>query len=401
MKFNYQARSKTGKIQSGIVEAFSKEAVLELLRTRDLYVTILEEVSPPFYARRIKFFETISKKEIVALSRQIAIMFKSDIPLIEILGTLAKQTENPSLKEKILDMIEKVEGGTSLSKTFSFYPELFNPFYINMVKSGEVSGKLSDIFTYLADHLEKEYHFYRKIRGAMLYPAFVLFVFFVVVLLMIFWILPYITQFLTESGGELPAITKAVIGISDFFRQWGWTLILVFIFLIMFLFYYLKTKEGKNFFDKNLLKLPFIGNFLRKIYLSRFALNLSTLISGGLPITQALEITGEVVGNETYKSIIFETSEGVKKGEPISFLLQRYPQDITPFFIQMAVVGEKSGRLDSTLLNITDFYQKEIDRTVDNLGNILEPILIVFLGFIVGGLMAAVILPLYQVITAY
>lgn len=401
MKFNFQARTKTGEIQSGMVEASSKEAAINLLKAHDLYVTILEEAIPAFYAKEIKFFKRISKKDTVTLSRLMAIMFKSEIPLTVILETLAKQAANPTLKEKILDMLEKIEGGTSLSKTFSFYPELFSQFYVSMVKSGEASGKLSEIFTYLADHLEREYHFYRKIRGAMIYPAFVLFVFIGILFLMVFFVLPQLIQFLTEAGGNLPLITQVIIGLSNFIKKHVLILILFFLFLIGLFFYYIRTKEGKDFFDKNLLKLPFLGNFLRKIYLSRFALNLSTLISGGLPIAQALKMTGEVIGNETYKNVIFEISEGVKKGESISFLLQRYPQDITPLFIQMVAVGEKTGRLDSALINITDFYQKEVDRTVDNLANILEPIMIIFLGLIVGGLLIAVILPLYQVITTY
>jgi len=162
MKFNYQARTKTGEIQSGLIEAATREAAVDLLRSHHLFVTALEEVSPPFYAKRIKFLERIPKKEIVVFSRQMAIMFKSEIPLVEILNTLAKQIKNPLMREKVFEMVERVEGGTSLSKTFNLYPEIFSPFYVNMVRSGEVSGKLSEIFSYLADHLEREYDFNKK-----------------------------------------------------------------------------------------------------------------------------------------------------------------------------------------------------------------------------------------------
>lgn len=401
MKFNYQARTKTGEIQTGVVEASSKEAAANVLKSYNLYVTILEEFTPPFYAREIRIFKKISKKEIVAFSRQLAIMFNSEIPLIEMLKTLSEQTPSPNLKEKILDILNRVEGGASLSKTFSFYPEIFSQFYINMVKAGETSGRLSEVFTYLADHLEREYHFYQKIIGTLTYPAFVLFVFLGILFLMTFFVLPQLTQFLTEAKVELPLITKIMIGIANFIREWFLVLILATIILTISLFYYSKTKEGKIFFDKNLLRIPFLGDFSRKIYLTRFALNFSTLISGGLPITQALEISGEVVGNETYKKIISETSEGVKKGMQVSFLLQRYPKDITPLFIQMAIVGERTGRLNSSLLNIADFYQKEIDRTTENFATILGPILIIFLGIIVAGLMISILLPLYQAIVAY
>jgi len=396
MKFNYQARTKSGEIQTGTAEATSKETAINLLRSHGLYVTALEEEAAPFYAKRIRIFERISKKEIVALSRQLAIMFKSEVPLIEVLETLARQTKNQSLKEKLLDMVEKIEGGNPLSKTFGFYPEIFSTFYINMVKSGEASGKLSDIFIYLAEHIEREYNFNGKIISALIYPAFVLVVFLAVVGVVTFYVIPKLTPLLTESGGQLPLITQILLGTIAFLKKWGWIVILGLAFFVFFIYRYRKTKEGKFFFDKFLLKLPFISSFLKKIYLSRFATNLSTLVAGGLPITKALEITGEVVGNEIYKSIILNTSEGVKRGESLSSILQRYPEAITPLFIQLTVVGEKTGTLDTALVNVVDFYQKDVDRTLDSFINLLEPIMIVVLGLFVAGLMASLLIPLYQ-----
>jgi len=401
MKFNYQARSKTGEIQSGVVEAFSREAAVNVLRSHDLYLTLLEEVSSPFYAKKIKIFDRISRKEIVLFSRQMSIMFKSEIPLVEILSTLSKQTANLGLREKILDMLDSVEGGNPLSKTFAAYPEIFSPFFVNMVKAGEVSGKLSDVFSFLADHLEREYHFYGKIRGALLYPVFVLFVFVAVILAMVFFVMPQMNRLVAETGGELPTITKILLASSSFLKKWGWVLILVLLFLGTASFFYFKTKEGKSFLDKNMLKTPLLGNFLKKVYLSRISLNLSTLISGGLPIVQALGITGEVVGNEVYKGIVLETAEGVKRGEQISALLERHPKEITPLFIQMIVVGEKTGRLESSLINVVDFYQKETDRSMENFMRLLEPIMIIVFGLLVGGLMAAVIMPLYQIVAGF
>ena len=396
MKFNYQARTKSGEIQTGTAEATSKETAINLLRSHGLYVTALEEEAAPFYAKRIRIFERISKKEIVALSRQLAIMFKSEVPLIEVLETLARQTKNQSLKEKLLDMVEKIEGGNPLSKTFGFYPEIFSTFYINMVKSGEASGKLSDIFIYLAEHIEREYNFNGKIISALIYPAFVLVVFLAVVGVVTFYVIPKLTPLLTESGGQLTLITQILLGTIAFLKKWGWIVILGLAFFVFFIYRYRKTKEGKFFFDKFLLKLPFISSFLKKIYLSRFATNLSTLVAGGLPITKALEITGEVVGNEIYKSIILNTSEGVKRGESLSSILQRYPEAITPLFIQLTVVGEKTGTLDTALVNVVDFYQKDVDRTLDSFINLLEPIMIVVLGLFVAGLMASLLIPLYQ-----
>ena len=398
MRFNYQARTPTGEVQSGTVEASSKEAAVSLLQRHGLYITFLEEVAaPPVYAKRIKIFERIAAKDIVMFSRQLAIMFKTKVPLVEALETLAAQTKNPDLKEKIFKLAKEVEAGTSLSKALSRYPKVFSPFFIAMVRAGEASGKLSEALSYLAEHLEREYHLSSKLKGAMIYPAMVLFVAIIVLALMMFYIIPQLTEVLLASGGELPAITKIVISLSAFLRKWGLLLILVLLILVIFAIRYSRSQEGKKFFDQISLRFPITSELVRMICLSRFAENLSTLISGGLPIARALEISGDIVGNTIYKEIIFQTRDGVRKGEPISSTLARFPEIFPPVFTQMTAVGEKTGTLDKTLLEIVSFYQKETDRTIDNLLSILEPVLIIFLGLVVGGLMASVLLPLYRV----
>lgn len=395
MRFNYQARTKTGEIQSGIVEASAKEGAFDILKARGVYVTALEEIVTPIYAKKLKIFEKIKNKEIVAFSRQLAIMFKSRVPLIETFQTLAKQTKNTSLREKIFRISEEMEGGTSLSSALSLYPKIFSPFYINMVKSGEASGKLTDVFLYLADYLEKEYNFRSKIKGAMIYPAFIIVVFLIVSSIIITFVIPQLTAVLKETGQQLPFITRIVMNLADWLKKWGWIFLLIFVFLIIFIYYYSKTETGKKFFDQTLLKIPILGSFLKKLYLSRFALNLSTLISGGLPIIQALEITGEVVGNNVYKNIILQAREGVRKGENISAILEQHQKYVSPLFYQMVVVGEKTGSLDSSLNNVVEFYEGDVDRALDQFIKLLEPILIVLLGGVVGGLMASVIMPIY------
>lgn len=398
MKFNYQARAPTGEIQLGTVEASSKEAAISLLQRHGLYVTFLEEVAaPPLYARRMKLFEKVSLKEIFLFSRQLAVMFKTKVPLVEALEVLAVQTKNPDLKEKIFKLAEEVEAGTSLSGALSRYPKIFSPFYIAMVRAGEVSGKLSEALSYLAEHLEREYHLTSKLRGAMIYPAMVLFVAITVLALMMFYIIPQLTEVLIVSGGELPAITKGVISLSAFLKKWGLFLIFGLLILIISVIRYYRTQEGKKFFDRIFLRFPIVSELLKMIYLSRFAENLSTLISGGLPIARALEISGDIVGNTVYKEIIFQTRDEVRRGESISSTLGRFPEIFPPVFTQMTSVGEKTGTLDKTLLDIVSFYQREVDRTIDNLLSILEPVLIIFLGLVVGGLMASVLLPLYRV----
>jgi len=396
MRFNYQARTETGEVQTGAVEASSREVAFNILKGHDLYVTILEEAAAPFYAKKLRIFEMVSKKDIVLFSRQLSIMFKSNVPIVESLKTIAKQTRKFKLGDKILKISEEVEGGTSLSKALSLFPKIFSPFYINMVKSGEASGKLSDVFIYLADYLEKEQAFRSKIKGAMIYPIFILVVFVGVVSIIMVYVIPQLAEVLKGTGQELPLITQVVIAVSDFLKKRWWLVLLFLVGLIIGLWQFARSKTGKRFFDRNLLKLPLLGAFLKKLYLSRFALNLSTLISGGLPIAQALEITGDVVNNNLYKEIIFETRDQVKKGETISSVLDKYPNLIFPLFYQMVMVGEKTGTIDSSLLNVVGFYQEDVDRSLDNFVRLLEPIFIILLGGAVAGLMAAVLMPLYS-----
>lgn len=402
MRFNYQARTKYGEIQTGTIEASSKEAAFNLLKSYQLYVTFLEEVKVPIYSKEIKFLERVSRKEIVAFSRQLAVMFKSNIPLIEVLETLAKQTENPFFREKILDIAEKVEGGEKLSKALAYHSKIFSPFYINMVKSGEASGKLSEVFSYLADYIEKDYNFKSNIINSLIYPIFLTIVFVLIMFLMAFIVLPNLTTFLKESGADLPLITKILISVANFLKDWIILVILFIISAIVFLYYFFKkTQKGKNFFDENILKIPFVKNFFKRTYLTRFALNLSTLISGGLPIVQAIEITSQIVGNNVYKKIILDVAEGVKKGEKISEVLQRYPDYISPLFVQMVVVGEKTGKIDTSLLNVVDFYEKELNRSLESFTKLLEPILIIFFGFFVAFLMLSVLLPMFSIISKF
>lgn len=398
MEFNYQARTKEGNVHAGSIEASSKESAVAFLRRRELYVTFLEEVAPDIYAKRIELFKRTTKKDIVLFSRQLAIMFKSKVSLIESLRVLASQTKNVSFKEKILKISEEIEGGTAFSQALAHYPKIFSLFYIAMVKSGEASGKLSDVLNYLANHLEREYHLMAKAKGALIYPCLIVFVVLLVSTLLGLFVMPNLIEVLEMSGQELPLATRIVIFLTGFFRRWWWLVFLLIILLIFSLFRYRSSPEGRSFFDKISLKIPIIGSFLQMIYLSRFAENLSTLISGGLPITQALEIVGDIIGNLSYKEVILKAQEEVRKGETISSTLNRVPELFSPVFVQMVLVGERTGTLDTTLMNVVDFYQKEVDRAIDSILSILEPVVIIFLGFIVAGLMLSILMPLYQTI---
>jgi type IV pilus assembly protein PilC len=398
MQFNYQARTKQGEIKLGVVEATSREVALDLLEKYGLFVTILEEATTvPIYQRKIKLFERIPQVEVVNFTRQAALLFKSRIPIVEIFYTLGRQTKNQLLKQKIIDIAETVEGGSSLSAALARHPKVFDQFFISIVKSGEVSGELPEVLDYLADHLERDHDFNSKIRGAMIYPILVLSVVFVVLAMMFLYVIPNLGKIITEMGAEPPLATRIVLSLSSFFRKWGLLLTIIFILFIIGIFRFSKSERGKKIFDKAFLRFPIIGGFIQKVSLTRFAENLATLISGGVPIAQSLEVTADIVGNDVFKTIILEARDGVKKGETISSILEKYPEVVPPLFSQMTLVGERAGQISPALKSIVRFYQKDVDRTLENFIAFLEPLMIIFLGLVVGALMVAVLMPIYQI----
>jgi type II secretory pathway component PulF len=398
MKFNYLARNNEGQIQKGIIEASSEEGALAMLQNSGFFITHLEkEKIAPIYAKELRLFSGVSKKDLVLFSRQMAIMFKSQVPIVEALDAIVKQSEKPELKEKLSKISGEVEGGSRLSAALSLYPKLFSPFFISMITSGEASGKLAEALEYLADHLEYDYNFQSKIRGAMIYPIFVIVIFVAVVILLVYWVLPPLMEILTESGQQLPWSTKIIMVLSEFIKKRALLIVLGLGGIVAIALRYFKSPEGKTFLDKNILKIPVIGSLLRKIYLSRFAENLGTLISGGLPIAKALEISAEVVGNKTYKNIVLSTRDGVRRGEAISVILENYPREIPPLFVQMAVVGEKTGRMENALSNIVGFYQKEVDRGITTAIALIEPFMLVVMGVGVAFLLVSILLPIYQI----
>ncbi len=399
MKLKYQARTKDGLVQIGVIEAPSKNRAVALLQEKGLYVTYLEEESQkPFYAREINIFSRIKKREIVLFTRQLSLMLKSGVGLVESLRAVALQTENDKFRRVVLDVAEDVEGGTYFSEALAKFPRVFSNLFVNMVKSGEASGKLSESLTYLAEHLEREYALTGKIKSSLTYPTFVIFLLLCITLLMIFFIFPTFIESLQSLNVELPWFTKAVISVASFLRKWWWLILILILSSVGILVYYFKTKEGKDVLAKILLRMPIFGNLIKKIYLSRLTENLASLIKAGLPITQALEIAGGVIGNKKYEDIIFDAKEAVRKGESISSVFERYPQSIPNMVVQLVRVGEKTGRLDEALTKVANFYQGEIDRTVSSLTRLIEPILLLFAGGLVVILMLSVFIPIYSTV---
>lgn len=404
MQFRYKARSSEGEIKEGVVDAASLDLAVGSLQKRNLLVISIEpsEAKGGFdkVTAWLGFLGRVSDQDIVILTRQLSTLFEAKVPIVESFKILISETENKFLKRRLTDLLDDIQGGAALSQAMGRHPQVFSRFYVAMMRSGEESGKLEEIFRFLADYLERNFELARKARNALIYPAFVLSAFVIVMALMLVFVIPNLSIILTESGQELPIYTKIVIGFSDLVRNFGIALLLLLLVLAAVLGRYQRTVSGKLYFARLLISLPIIGGLYKKIYLSRIADNLHTLLSGGITVVRALEITSEVVGNEVYRKILLESLDTVKSGTMISEAFSRH-SDIPSLLSQMVRIGEETGKLDYILKSIAGFYRRDVDNFIDNLVSLIEPILIVALGLGVGILVAAVLLPIYNISTAF
>jgi len=398
MKFTYKARTKEGRVQNGIIEASSEKSALDLLAKYELYATSLREISKAdFLTQNIVFNRKVAQKDILLFTRQLGTMLKSAIPPLEAFRAQVAQAENPNLREKILRMAESLETGSSLSRVFAMFPKIFSPFFVNIIKSGEATGKVADSLQYLAEHLDRDYAFKQKIQTAMVYPAFIVLVFLGSFGLVVFYILPKLSDILRTFSGKLPWMTVLLLNFSDFMQKGGWILLPLLVIPIMVIPVFLKrSKSFKIFWHKNSLKLPLLGDFFKKYYLTQIAENLSVLVSSGIPITQSIRITHDIIANSTYQKILEETELRVTRGEKISAVFNQYPKQFPSFVTQMVSTGESTGKLDSTLMEMVVFYRQEIERSLEKLMALLEPILLMVLGAGVGILAFAVFVPLFN-----
>lgn len=395
--FDYIANNKEGGKVQGVVEAASVDAALETLKEKGfLVLSLTEREEKKGFGAEITWFSRIKAKEIVVFSRQLAVMVSANLPIVQALRILTKQIENVRLKIIVSEVADAVDGGMRLSAAMAKYPKVFSNFYVSMVRSGETAGKVDEVLNYLADQLEKDYDLMSKVKGAMTYPAFILFGLIVAGIVMMVFVIPKLTDLLKESGAKLPFTTRLLIGVSSFMSSYWWLLILLTAGAVVALWYWRKSEAGRKQTDYLLLKVPVFGPLiLQKIFLVRITRSLHTLLSGGVSLTEALKITGEVVGNEVYKDVIARTIKEVEDGNPIASVFSTSP--VVPVMVsQMLSVGEQTGRLDVVLSKLSDFYGREVDNSVSNLVTLIEPLILLLMGGAVGLMVAAIMLPLFN-----
>ena len=400
MLYQYTATTLEGELKNGSIEASSVDVAISALQARGLVITDIKSAKQDGSMweslSSFKFFNKVKHKDIVVLSRQLATLFEAKIAVMDSLRLLAGQVTNIKLKESLTEIIENIKGGSSLSSAMSKHSDIFSAFYINMIKSGEESGKLEEIFSSLADHLERSYELSSKTKNALIYPAFVVVTFFVVMILMLTFVIPKLTSILTEVNQKIPVYTRILINISDFFRNFGVFLLGGAVAGGVFLWRYAKTEKGNMAVSRFQTSFPFVGALYSKFYLSRMTDNMETLLSSGVPAVRTLEITAEVVGNKIYKNILLIAANEVKGGSSISEALSKYPE-IPLMVVQMIKTGEETGKLNFMLKTLGRFYKKEVDNAVDTLVSLIEPVMIVVLGGAVGILLISILGPIYNI----
>ena len=361
MIFEYTAQDSTGTTRTGTVDAASVETAIETVEQRGYTVVSITEVAQSFDLMNfeIDWFQRISNKELVILSRQIATLFQAQVSALRVFRLLAAEATNPQMKKTLSSIAESLQSGSSISRALSQYPEVFSKFYISLVRAGEESGSLEKSFSYLADYLDRMYQIVTKARNALVYPAFVIFVFIAVMVLMLTLVIPKIAEILLDSGQELPIYTKIVIGTSNILTDYIVLFLLVIVSGLIALWRFRQTEVGARTIDEIKISIPFIGNLYQKLFLTRICDNLSTMLASGITMVQALEVTSDVVDNLVYKEIIENTLVEVKGGRSFADSIAEYPE-IPGVLSQMAKVGEETGNLSEILGTLSEFYRREV-----------------------------------------
>ncbi|OGX33535.1 MAG: hypothetical protein A3C36_01610 [Omnitrophica WOR_2 bacterium RIFCSPHIGHO2_02_FULL_52_10] len=394
--FKYIAKNQESRSVSGKISADSKEAVIEELRKRKLTIISLNAVkeagakAKPFQRKKVK------GDEVVIFSRQLATMVAAGIPIIQGLDALSEQVSHPLFKKVLATVREDIEHGTSLSVAFAKHPQVFDSLFINMVKVGESGGALSEVLDRVATYLEKTLRLKRKIRTALVYPILVICMAIVITVVLLVKVVPTFSEIYASFDQELPAMTRLLVVISNTLRQQLVWYVAGFIAAVFGIRQWHQTEKGALFLDGIALKLPIFGDLLRKVAISRFSRTLATLIQSGVPILESLDIVEKTIGNRVLEVVVNDVKNCVREGESLVSPLVK-SKVFPPMVTRMISVGEKSGKMESMLLKISEFYDDQVDAAVEGLTSVIEPIIIGFLGIVIGFIVIALFLPIINI----
>ncbi|MDP3244915.1 MAG: type II secretion system F family protein [bacterium] len=392
--FRYQVKDAQGQVTSGVVEAPDERIAGDTLRDRGLEIIYLEKQEKSLF--HLPLTGRIGARDFVFFSRQLSVLISASLPLVQALSTVARQTVNKYFQKIIQEAADEVEAGAKLSSALGAHADVFDDFFVNMIKSGETSGRLDEVLNYLADQKEKDYDLMSKIRGAMIYPSFIIVAMFGIGIVLMVFVIPQLTGVLLESGATLPLSTRILIGASGLMQKY-WILFLAGLVGAAGGFRYtLKKNQTVRFvWDSLKLRLPIVGPIFQKIYLVRFCRSMETLISGGVDMVGALTVAANVVQNVVYKDLIARTVKQVEDGNPLTSVFSQ-SKLVPPMVNQMLSVGEETGRLTDILKKLSSFYTREIENGVANLVSVIEPLIMIIIGVAVGVIVSAIIMPMYK-----
>ncbi len=396
--FQYTARTLKGDLVNDKVDLPSRDDVIAHLR-KNRMVVVQVRAAPREFKLNFKFGGGVKTRDIVVMTRQFATMINAGLPLVQALDILAQQTENKILADVIRQVVYDVESGHTLADALRKHPKAFSDLYVNMVAAGEAGGILDTILVRLAQFLEKNDAIVRKVKGAMVYPAVIISVAVIAISVLLIFVIPTFQNMFASVNLELPLPTRIVIGLSNLLKNYWWAILGVIGFIFFSITRYYKTAAGRLQIDRLLLRLPVLGDVLRKSAVSRFTRTLGTLISSGVSILDGLEITARTAGNMVIHNAVMESRASIAGGETIAQPLAK-SKVFPPMVISMIAVGEQTGGMDEMLSKIADFYDDEVDAAVSTLLSLMEPIMIVVLGVVVGGMVVAMYLPIFDMVNA-
>ncbi len=394
MLYNYKIVTKNGVEKRGQIESATMDlAIANLQRREYVVVSIVPDNKKNFLEAALPFLDRVPMKDIVLMSKQASTLFEAQVSAVKTFELLGQNAESKGIQKALATVTEDIRGGTSISGAMAKQPKVFSDFYVNMIKAGEESGKLTETFTFLAEYLERNYALSSKTKNALVYPSFIVFTFISVMVLMLVKVIPQMATIIEDSGQEIPYYTKMTLALSDFFVNYGLFFLIFIVIAGAFIARTLRSKKGSENFDKLKIMLPGFGKLFRKTYLARIADNINTMLSSGIPVVRTLEISADVVGNHVFEQILRDSVEEVKGGNSISNAFSKH-EEIPSIMVQMIKVGEETGSVGKILKTLARFYNKEVINTVDTLIGMIEPAMIVMLGLGVGGLLMSVMVPI-------
>lgn len=386
----------------GFIEAGSRESAVSILSGHGLFLLSLEPAERAgWWDRLASYFGRVKRKDMIIFTRQLATLLEARLPLGNALKTLREQTNQPVLKEAVVQISEDIDAGLSFSQALERQGNIFPEFYVMMIRGAEVTGNLDEIIGFLADYAEKEDSLLTKASSALIYPAIVVGLFVIVAFIMVTFVFPQIGPVFTQAGVKLPVFTRALLGAAEFLSKWWSAVILLVVVLVAILLDYAKTPEGRALVDDSKVRLPIISKIYLPLTLARFSNATSFLIRGGIPVAQALEIVSHMVDNVLYRDILHDVAQSIREGEPLSRSLGKYPEYFPPLVSQMLAVGETTGKLEQIFLRLAGYYGKEADNVINNIVDLIQPVLIIGIGVMVGILFASILIPIYRLTTTF